>query len=147
MSYTDTVISIEPDRFLETWQPIYRGQERPARDRLRVSQVYYHVYSRYTPRLTNLYLQVHPTPYSPDPKSFILDICRVNPHQLALTMGTRSVGVMNSTAFLLLANSNPEVDRNQEMNLTIGILNFHIGSSGSIRLSDLAKPDPSASKT
>jgi hypothetical protein len=32
--------------------------------------------------LTDLYLRVHPTPYSPDPKSFILDICRVNPRQL-----------------------------------------------------------------
>jgi hypothetical protein len=62
-------------------------------------------------------------------------------------MGTRSVGVMNSMAFSLLANINPEVDRNQEMNLTIGSLNFHIGSSGSFRLSDPAKPDPSASKT
>jgi hypothetical protein len=38
---------------------------------------------------------------------------------------------MNSMAFSLLANSNPEVD----------------GSSGSIRLSDPAKPDPSASVT
>jgi hypothetical protein len=28
-----------------------------------------------------IYLRVHPTPYSPDPKSFILDICRVNPRQ------------------------------------------------------------------
>jgi hypothetical protein len=50
-------------------------------DRLRVSQVDHHVYSQYTSRLTDLYLQVHPTPYSPDPKSFILDIYRVNPRQ------------------------------------------------------------------
>jgi hypothetical protein len=28
------------------------------------------------------YLRVHPTPYSPDPRSFILDICRVNPRHL-----------------------------------------------------------------
>jgi hypothetical protein len=53
---------------------------------------------------------------------------------------------MNSTAFLLLANSNPEVDRNEEMELTIGSLNFLVGSSGSTRLSDPAKLDPSASK-
>jgi hypothetical protein len=65
-------------QFLETWPPIYRGQERPARDRLRLSQVHHHVYSQYMPCFTNLYLRVHPTPYSPDPKSFILDICRVN---------------------------------------------------------------------
>jgi hypothetical protein len=78
---------------------------------------------------------------------------------------------MNSTAFSLLADNGPEVDRNQisietidfqphppnftpvfesldqEMNLTIGSLNFCVGSLGSIRLSDLAKPDPSASET
>jgi hypothetical protein len=77
---------------------------------------------------------------------------------------------MNSTAFLLLANSSPEVDGNQislrtvdfqphppnftpifesldqDMDLTIGSLNFRIGSLGSIRLSDPAKPDPSASE-
>jgi hypothetical protein len=33
------------------------------------------------------------------------------------------------------------------MDLTIGSLNFHVGSLGSIRLSDPAKPDPSASET
>jgi hypothetical protein len=77
---------------------------------------------------------------------------------------------MNSTAFSLLANSSPEVDGNQisfgtidfqphppnftpifesldqEMDLTIGSLNFRVGSLGSIRLSDPAKPDPSASE-
>jgi hypothetical protein len=78
---------------------------------------------------------------------------------------------MNSTAFSLLANSNPEVDGNQisfetidfqphqpnltpvfasldqEMDLTIGSLNFRIGSLGLIRLSDPAKLDLSASET
>jgi hypothetical protein len=78
---------------------------------------------------------------------------------------------MNSTAFSLLANSNTEVDGNQisfrnidfqphppnltpvfasldqEMDLTVGSLNFRVGSLGSIRLSDPAKPDPSASET
>jgi hypothetical protein len=74
-------------------------------------------------------------------------------------------------AFSLLANSSPEVDEiqipfgtvdfqphqssftqvfegmDQDMDLTIGSLNFHVGSLGSIHLSDLAKPGPSASKS
>jgi hypothetical protein len=78
---------------------------------------------------------------------------------------------MNSMTFSLLANNNPEVDGNQisfrtidfqphrpnltpvsanldqEMDLTIESLNFRIGSLGSIRLSDPAKLDPSASET
>jgi hypothetical protein len=86
-------------------------------------------------------------------------------------MGTRGIGIMNSTAFSLLANNSSEVDGNQisfgtidfkphppnftpifesldqEMDLTIGSLNFHVGSLGSIRLSDPAKPDPSTSET
>jgi hypothetical protein len=53
---------------------------------------------------------------------------------------------MNSTAFLLLASSNPEVDKTQEMELTIGSLSFYVGPSGSTRLSDLAKSGPSARK-
>jgi hypothetical protein len=52
---------------------------------------------------------------------------------------------MNSTAFSLLASSNPEVDENQEMELTIGSLRFYVGPSGSTRLSDLAKLGLSAS--
>jgi hypothetical protein len=83
-------------------------------------------------------------------------------------MGTLGVGIMNSTAFLLLANSNPEVDEiripfrtvdfqphqssftqvfesmDRDMDLTIGSLNFRVGSLGSIRLLDPAKPGPSA---
>jgi hypothetical protein len=86
-------------------------------------------------------------------------------------VGSRGVGIMNSTAFLLLANSNPEVNGNQisfgtidfqphqpnltpiftsldqEMDLTIGSINFRVRSLGSIRLLDPAKPDPSASET
>jgi hypothetical protein len=54
---------------------------------------------------------------------------------------------MNSTAFSLLANSNPEVNESQEMELTIRSLNFYIGPSGSTRLLDLAKSGPSACKT
>jgi hypothetical protein len=86
-------------------------------------------------------------------------------------MGTLGVGIMNSTAFSLLANSSPEVDEiripfgtvdfqthqssftqvfesmDQDMDLTIGSLNFHVGSLGSIRLSDPTKSGPSASKS
>jgi hypothetical protein len=75
---------------------------------------------------------------------------------------------MNSTAFSPLANSSSEVDENQisfgtvnfqphlsnftpifesmdqDMDLTIGILNFRVGSLGSIRLLDPVSPDPSA---
>jgi hypothetical protein len=54
---------------------------------------------------------------------------------------------MNLTAFLLLANSNPEVDENQERELTFGSLSFYIGPSGSTRLLDPIKLIPSASKT
>jgi hypothetical protein len=57
------------------------------------------------------------------------------------------VGIMNSTAFLLLANSNPEIDGNQEVELTIRRLNFRFRSLGSIRLSDPAKLDPLARET
>jgi hypothetical protein len=53
---------------------------------------------------------------------------------------------MNSTAFLLLAHSSAGIDKNQETELTIGSLSIFIGPSGSTRLSDPAKPDPSASK-
>jgi hypothetical protein len=86
-------------------------------------------------------------------------------------MGTLGVGVMNSMAFSLLANSSPEVDEiqipfgtvdfqphqssftqvfksmDQDMDLTIGSLNFRVGSLCSIRLSDPAKPGLSASKS
>jgi hypothetical protein len=71
-------------------------------------------------------------------------------------------------AFSLLANNNPEVNKiqipfgtidfqphqssftqvfesmDQDMDLTIGSLNFRVGSLGSIRLSDPAKPGPSS---
>jgi hypothetical protein len=54
---------------------------------------------------------------------------------------------MNSMAFSLLANSSAEVNKNQEKELTIGSLSIFIGPSGSSRLSDSMKPDPSASKS
>jgi hypothetical protein len=87
------------------------------------------------------------------------------------TVGILGVGIMDSTAFSLLANSNLKVNRNQisfgtvdfqlhpptltpisanldqEMDLTIGSLNFRIRSLSSIRLSDSTKSNPSASKT
>jgi hypothetical protein len=53
---------------------------------------------------------------------------------------------MNSTAFLLLANSNPEVDESKEMELTIGSLSFYVRPSGSTRLSYPVKSGPLASK-
>jgi hypothetical protein len=77
---------------------------------------------------------------------------------------------MNSMAFSLLANSNPQVDKiqtpfgtvdfqphqssfsqvfesmDQDMELTIGSLNFCVESLGLIRLSDLTKTGPSASE-
>jgi hypothetical protein len=85
-------------------------------------------------------------PYLPDPKSFISDICRVNPRQLGPIVGTQGVGIMNLTAFLLSASSNPEVDERQEMELTIKSLSFYVGPLGSTRLSDPTKSGPSASK-
>jgi hypothetical protein len=66
---------------------------------------------------------------------------------LALTVGTLGIGIMNLMAFSLLANSNPQVNENQEMELTFGSLSFYIGPSGSTRLSDLTKLGLSASKT
>jgi hypothetical protein len=86
-------------------------------------------------------------------------------------VGTLGVGIMNSMAFSLSANSNSKVDGNQisfgtvdfqphpptltpvfasldqEMDLTIRSLNFCVGSLGSIRLSNPTKLDPSAGKT
>jgi hypothetical protein len=85
-------------------------------------------------------------------------------------VGILGVGIMNSTAFPLLANSNPQVNEiqtsfgtinfqlhqssfvqvfesmGQDMDLTIGNLNFRVGSLGLIRLSDPMKQDPSASE-
>jgi hypothetical protein len=65
---------------------------------------------------------------------------------MSLTVGILGVGIMNSTAFSLLANSRSGLDENQEMELTIGSLSILIGPSGSSRLSDSMKPNPSASE-
>jgi hypothetical protein len=85
-------------------------------------------------------------------------------------VGILGVGIMNSTAFSLSANNNSQVDEiqisfgtvdfqshqssftqvfesmDQDMDLTIGSLNFRVGAIGSIRLSDPMKADPSASE-
>jgi hypothetical protein len=62
-------------------------------------------------------------------------------------MGTLGIGIMNSTAFSLSANSSPEVDENQKMELTTGSLSFYVGPSGSTCLSDPAKSGLSTNKT
>jgi hypothetical protein len=49
-------------------------------------------------------------------------------------------------AFLLLANSNPEVNENQKMELMIGSLSFNVRPSGSTCLSDPGESGPSVSK-
>jgi hypothetical protein len=56
------------------------------------------------------------------------------------------VEILNSTIFSFLANNNPEVDENQEMELTFESLSFYIGPSGSTRLSDPTKSGLLASK-
>jgi hypothetical protein len=61
-------------------------------------------------------------------------------------VGTLGVGIMNSTAFSLLASSSAGIDESEEMELTIRSLSIFIGPSGSTRLSDPVKPDPSASE-
>jgi hypothetical protein len=53
---------------------------------------------------------------------------------------------MNSMAFSLLANSSTRLDESQEVELMIESLSIFIGPSGSTRLSDPAKPNPSASE-
>jgi hypothetical protein len=57
------------------------------------------------------------------------------------------VGIMNSTTFSLLANSSPEVDENQKLELIIRSLSFYVGPSGSTCLLDPAKSGPSRNKT
>jgi hypothetical protein len=49
-------------------------------------------------------------------------------------------------AFSFVANSNPEVDENQKMELTIRSLSFYVRPSGSTRLSDPMESGPSVSK-
>jgi hypothetical protein len=61
-------------------------------------------------------------------------------------VGTLGVGIMNSMAFLLLANSSSELDGSQGVELIIGSFSIFVGPSGSSRLTNLMKPDLSASK-
>jgi hypothetical protein len=65
MSYVDIVICIGSLPILETWPPIYRGQERRVRDRLKASQVYPHVYFQHTPCLTDFTFEFIRRPISP----------------------------------------------------------------------------------
>jgi hypothetical protein len=53
MSYIDIVICVGLLPILETWPPIYRGQERMVRGRLKASQIDTYIYFRYTPYLTD----------------------------------------------------------------------------------------------
>jgi hypothetical protein len=86
-------------------------------------------------------------------------------------MGTLGIGIMNSMAFSPTSKNSSKIDGNQitfgavdfqphpptlapvfakmdqEMDLTIGIFNFRVGSLGSICLSDLINSGPSAGKT
>jgi hypothetical protein len=62
-------------------------------------------------------------------------------------VGILGIEIMNSTAFSLLANSSPEVDENQKMELTIRSLSFYVGPLGSTCLSNPAKLGPSTNKT
>jgi hypothetical protein len=90
---------------------------------------------------------------------------------LAPIVGSLVVGIMNSTVFSLSPNSNSKIDGNQitfgavdfqlhpptltpivenldqEIDLTIGSLNFRVGSMGTIFLSDPTNSGPSAGKT
>jgi hypothetical protein len=61
-------------------------------------------------------------------------------------VGTLGIEIINLMVFSLLANNSAGIDESQEMELTIGSLSILIGSSGSTRLSDSTKPDPSASE-
>jgi hypothetical protein len=61
-------------------------------------------------------------------------------------VGILGVGIMNSTAFSLSANSSAEFDRSEELELTIRSLSILIGTSGSSHLSNSTKPNLLANK-
>jgi hypothetical protein len=65
MPYVDIVICVGSLPILETWAPIYRGQERMVRDRLRVSESSPYVYFRYTSCLTDCTFKFIRRPISP----------------------------------------------------------------------------------
>jgi hypothetical protein len=147
MLYVDIVICIGSHPILETWPPIYRGQEGTVWDRLKASQVHTHIYFRQPPCLTDFTFEFIRRPISPILSPSSRTFVELTPRQLTPTVGTLGVGIMNSTAFSLLANSSPEVNENKKMELTFGSLSFYIGPSGSTCLSNPAKSGPSTSKT
>jgi hypothetical protein len=75
MSYVDIVICIGSLPILETWPPIYRGQERTVEDRLKVSQSSPYVYFQHAPCLTDFTFEFirRPTPpiLSPLSRTFV----------------------------------------------------------------------------
>jgi hypothetical protein len=87
-------------------------------DRLKASQVYTHVSFQQTPCLTDFTFEFIRRPITPILSPSSRTFVELTPHQLAPTMGILGVGIMNLMAFLLLANSSPEVDENKKMELT-----------------------------
>jgi hypothetical protein len=81
---------IGPLPFLETWPPIYRA--RRGRWGTDWKQAKFTTTFTFDTRLVWLiYLRVHLTPYFPDPKSSILDICRVNPRHPPKVIDLRGI--------------------------------------------------------
>jgi hypothetical protein len=139
-------------------------------DRLKASQVQHPSLLSSPPFLTEFTFEFIRRPVSPILSPSSRTFVELTPRQLAPTMGTLGVGIMNSTAFPLLANNNSQVNEiqipfgtvdfqphqssftqvfetmDQDMDLTIGSLKFCVGSLGSICLSDLTKTGPSTSE-
>jgi hypothetical protein len=139
-------------------------------DRLKASQVQYPSLLSSPPCLTEFTFEFIRCPVSPILSPSSRTFVELTPHQLAPTVGTLGIGIMNLTAFPLLANNNSQVVKiqipfrtvnfqphqssfmqvfesmDQDMVLTIGSLNFCVRSLGSIRLSDPTKMGPSASE-
>jgi hypothetical protein len=129
-------------------------------DRLKASQVLHPCLLSLPPCLTEFTFKFIRRPISPILSPSSRTFVELTPRQLAPTVGTLGVEIMHSTAFLLLAHSSPQVDKiqiplgtvdfqphqssftqvfesmDQDMDLTIGSLNFRVGSLGLIRLLD-----------
>jgi hypothetical protein len=75
MFYVDIIICIGSLPILEIWPPIYRGQERTVRDRLRENQVYSYVYFQYAPCVTEFTFEIIRRPtlpiLSPSSRTFV----------------------------------------------------------------------------
>jgi hypothetical protein len=101
MSYVDIAICIGSLLILETWPPIYRGQERTVRDRLRVSQSSPYVYFQYTPCLTDFTFEFirRPTPpiLSPSYWTFI-ELTLITTLQVHIHLG---VSRMNGIGWIM----------------------------------------------